>query len=99
MLLYTPMQIRILLLNKVTGLCDSWPVDPPGLHFELSGLYFERPRLCYEPLKLLNFACNVDPDPAFLSNADQDQGSASQNSADPDPQPCYIYNLHSLNLA
>ncbi len=35
------------------------------------------PRLCFDPLKLLNFALHVDPDPAF------------HFYADPDPQPCF----------
>ncbi len=61
-------------------------------------LHCERPRLLFEPLKLLSFDfietpdpafyCNVDPDPAFYSNADPDP--ASQNNGDPDPQPCHI---------
>ncbi len=33
------------------------------------------PRLYFEPLKLLNFNSNTDPDPAFNSNADPDTGS------------------------
>jgi hypothetical protein len=46
------------------------------------------PWLHFEPLKLLNFYFNADldsdPDPTFHSNVDL----ASQNKADPDPQPC-----------
>jgi hypothetical protein len=42
------------------------------------------PRLYFEPLKLLNFHFNADPDPAFYSNANPDP--ASKNNADPDPQ-------------
>ncbi len=39
------------------------------------------PRLCIEPLKLLNFDFNAtaDPDPAFHSNA----GPASKNNVEP----------------
>jgi hypothetical protein len=45
----------------------------------------ELSRLHFEPLKLLNFDFNWDPDPAFYSNVDLDP--ASQINADPDPQP------------
>ncbi len=45
----------------------------------LSGLHCERPRLYFEPLKLLNFDFNSDP-------ADPDP--ASKNNVDPDPQSC-----------
>jgi hypothetical protein len=38
-------------------------------------------------LKLLNFECNADPNPAFHSNADPDPDLACKNNADPDPQP------------
>ncbi len=48
------------------------------------------PGLRVEPLELLNFDFNGDPDldPAFHSKADPDP--ASQNKADPDPQPWLI---------
>ncbi len=64
--------------------------DPdPGFHFNadpafqlntdtdpaLLGLHCERPRLYFEPKKLLNSDLNVDPDPA------------SKVNSDPDPQP------------
>jgi hypothetical protein len=54
-------------------------VLPPWLHFE--------------PLKLLNFEFNTDPDvdPTFHSHADADMSPASQNNAGPDP-------LHWMNL-
>jgi hypothetical protein len=39
------------------------------------------PLLHFEPLKLLNFDSNADPDPAFYSNADPDP--ASRSNADP----------------
>jgi hypothetical protein len=67
-----------MLLIKVKGFCDHWSIDPPGLHFE-----HPQPssRLCFEPLKPLNFYFNADPDPAFHSNADPDP--ASKNYADP----------------
>jgi hypothetical protein len=38
----------------------------------------------FEPLKLLNFDFNADPESAFISNADP----ISPNNADLDPQPC-----------
>ncbi len=34
--LFTSMQIRILLLIKVIGICDHCSIHPPGLHFELT---------------------------------------------------------------
>jgi hypothetical protein len=75
--LFTLMQIRIQLLFRIMGICDHWSVDPPGLHFEPSGLHCERPRLYFEPL---NFDFNADPDPAFHSFADPDP--ATKNNAD-----------------
>ncbi len=36
------MQIRILLLFKVTGICDHWLIDPIGPHFEPPGFHCER---------------------------------------------------------
>jgi hypothetical protein len=71
-------RIRILLLIKliVIGICDHRSIDPPELNCQL-------PRLYFEPLKLLNFYFNADPDPifpAFHSNADPDP--ASNNNAD-----------------
>jgi len=44
------------------------------------------PRLHCEPLKLLSFAVNAEPDQDFDSNADP--VPASQNNADTDRQPC-----------
>jgi hypothetical protein len=37
----------------------------------------------FEPLQLLNFDFNSNPDPAFNSNADPDPNS--KNNADPEP--------------
>ncbi len=34
-------------------------------------------RLYFEPIKLLNFNSNADPDPAFNSNANPDAGSSN----------------------
>ncbi len=59
------MWIRILLLIKVMWICDHWSTDHPGLQ--------ERPRLLrlfFEPLKLMKFDLNADPDPASKNNAD-----------------------------
>jgi hypothetical protein len=54
---------------------------------------YDPPRLYFEPLKLLNFVINADPDPAihcivdpdtaFRSNADPD--SAFHSNSEPDP--------------
>ncbi len=62
--------IRIKLLFKVME-----------IHFEPPSLHFDGPsRLYFEPLKLLNFDSNRDPDPAFHSNSNPD--TASKNNAD-----------------
>ncbi len=45
------------------------------LDLALLGLHCERPRLYFEPLKLLNCDLNVDPDPA--SKIDCGSGSAT----------------------
>ncbi len=68
------------------GLCDHWSIDHPGLHFEppAPGLLCERPRLYFEPRKLLNSDFNSDLDPALHSNADPDP--AFKINAYPDPQ-------------
>jgi hypothetical protein len=57
----------------------------PWLHWER--LRASMALLC-EPLQLLNFDCNPDPDTAFHSNADPYPESASQNNAD--PRPCFF---------
>jgi hypothetical protein len=75
LLLIKVMQIRlrILLLIKVTQICDHWLTDPPRLHFDLLRLDCEhrRPSI-FEPLQLLKFNCDADPDPDFHSEADLD---------------------------
>ncbi len=43
--------------------------------------------LYFEPIKLLNFDVNADPDPALHSNSDSDPDS--KINADPDPQPWF----------
>ncbi len=57
-----------------------WSINLPGFHFEPPGLYCERPRprLPFEPLKLMNFDFNADPDPAFHSSPDPDLDPASK---------------------
>jgi hypothetical protein len=52
--LFTLMRLRfrIQVLFKMMGIHDDWSLDPPGLHFEPSGLHCERPRLYFEPLIL-----------------------------------------------
>ena len=64
-------------------ICDHWPTDPQGLHFEPPRLHFKHPRLHFEPRKLLYFDINEGPGPdqALQSNADPDL--ASKNNADP----------------
>jgi hypothetical protein len=90
--LFNLMRIRIRILVKVMLICGHWSTDLPGLHFEPIRRHCKRPRpstaTFLEPLNLLNFAFNADPDLdlAFHSNADPD--SASKNNADPDPQCC-----------
>ncbi len=44
------------------------------------------PRLYVEPLKLMNFDFNADPDPAFHSSADPDPASKTIADLDPDPE-------------
>jgi hypothetical protein len=67
--------MRIRILIKVMRI-----IDPPGLYFKPPSPYCERPRLHFEPLKLLNFDFN--PAPAFRPNADPDP--ASKINSDPD---------------
>jgi hypothetical protein len=86
---FTVIWIRIQLLFEVMGICDHWSIDPQGLQFEPPGLHCERLRLYFEPLKILNFDCNADPDPAFYSNADPDPASEIMRILpDPDPLHC-----------
>jgi hypothetical protein len=47
--IFTSMQIQILLLIKVTRICDHGPAEPPGFHFEPPRLNCERSRLYFEP--------------------------------------------------
>jgi hypothetical protein len=70
--LFTFMLIRILILIKVTRICDHWSTDPPRLHFEHLRLHGERPQPSLTPfcastaLKILTY--DADPDPAFHNN-------------------------------
>jgi hypothetical protein len=101
--LFTIMQIRIyiLLLLKVTLICDHW--YSPGLHFEPPRDYASSvsihgpPQQQFEHLKLLNFDSNADPnsDQDFHCNADADP--VSLNNADPDPQPCSDRSIATLS--
>jgi hypothetical protein len=62
------MRIRIQLLLKVIGICDHWSIEPLGLYLSLQESIVSvhsPPRLCFEPLKLLNFDSNAYPDLAF----------------------------------
>ncbi len=49
-----------LFLIKVMQICDHWSTDPEGLHFKHPPIYCGRPRLYFEPVKLLNFDLNAD---------------------------------------
>jgi hypothetical protein len=63
------------------------PFEPPGR----PGLYCERPRLYFEPLQLLNFDFNADPDPSF--HFECGSGYSFQKMrilGDPNSQPCFI---------
>jgi hypothetical protein len=63
--------------------------DLPRLCFESPHLHCERPQLRFES-EPLNFDINASPDQdlAFHSNGDPDpEDPASQNVADPNPQP------------
>jgi hypothetical protein len=84
-LLFTLIGIQILLI-KVMGICDYCSLDLLWLYLEPPGLHYKRPRLYFEPLKLLNFD-SADPDPGFHSNADPDL--VSENNADPEGQPYF----------
>jgi hypothetical protein len=86
----TLMRIRIFFLIKVMQSATPGLQILPGsilsLHASILSVQ-DSPRLLFQPLKLLNFDFNVDPDPAFHSNSDSD--AASKNNADPDPQACF----------
>jgi hypothetical protein len=59
--------------------------EPPGLHCDCPGLYFE-------PLNLLSFDVNADPDPAFYSYADQDPASKKMRIRIPNHNLYYLFN-------
>jgi hypothetical protein len=74
---------RIRILIKGMRICDHWSIDHLGLHLSLhaSIVSVHDPRcLRFEPLKLLKFDWNADPDPSFHFNADPD----FHFTADPD---------------
>jgi hypothetical protein len=57
------MQIWILLLIKLMGICDYWSVDPPGPHLSLQASIVSihgTPRLCFKHLNLLYFDFNAN---------------------------------------
>jgi hypothetical protein len=64
-------RIRIMLLIKKMLICDHRPKGPFGPPRQMLNAHGP-PRLHFEPLKLLNFDFNADPDPAFKNNADPD---------------------------
>jgi hypothetical protein len=84
-------RIRVLLLIKVMPICDHWSTDPTRLHFDPRRLKCGRPRLHFEPLKLMGFDFYADPDPDPALHSNTDPAEASQNNADPDPQPYYAH--------
>jgi hypothetical protein len=59
------MRIRILLLIKVMQICNHWSLDPQGsilsIHASIVSVHGS-PRLHFEPLKLLNFDVNANPE-------------------------------------
>jgi hypothetical protein len=64
--LFTLMRILIVIRIKLLFIVTEIHFEPPSLHFD------GPLRLYFEPLKLLNFDINRDPDPAFHSNANPD---------------------------
>jgi hypothetical protein len=65
-LLFTLVQIRILLLIKVIGICEHWSIGPPGLHCEhpqpvtaLSFLNFTLMRIGIQLFTLLGMRIRV----------------------------------------
>ncbi len=95
--LFTLMRIRSLLLTKVMRICDHW-VNRPST----TPLWASTPPLWastalhFEPLKILNFDINADPDPALQYNADLGTDPASKNNADPDKDAAYqIIRIHN----
>ncbi len=38
----------------------------------------------------LEFIADLDPDPAFHSNADSDPAFKNNSDSDPDPKPCHV---------
>jgi hypothetical protein len=72
------------------GICGPLLYRPPGLgsililQASIVSVH-DPPRLCFEPLDLLNFDFNADPDPdpAFHSKADPDSDPTSKYNAEP----------------
>ncbi len=70
--------IQILLLVKVMKSATTGLQTLQGSSLSLQASIVS---VDFEPLKPLNFDCNADPDPAFLSNGDPDPVPAFQNNA------------------
>jgi hypothetical protein len=71
-------RIKILLLVKVMKSATTGLQTLQGSSVSLQASIVS---VDFEPLKPLNFDCNADPDPAFLSNGDPDPDPAFQNNA------------------
>jgi hypothetical protein len=89
----------------MVGICDLLSTDHLLLHFEPPRLHYERSRLCFQPLKLLNFDlnANLDPDPAFHSNVDPDHPhplprQIRNPGKRPQTQECTLSYKDTLNL-
>jgi hypothetical protein len=90
--LFTEMRIRILLLIKMLRICCYWFFRPLmgsilSLQASIVSVYGP-PRLCFEPLKLLNCDFDADPpDPIFAIMRIRIQLPTNNTDPDPDPQP------------
>jgi hypothetical protein len=65
-------RIRITLMRTRIQLFTLMRTRIYRLHFEPPGFRCEHSPLCGEPLMLLNFEFNADPDPASKTNPDPD---------------------------
>jgi hypothetical protein len=79
-----PVRIQIVLLPliKEMRIFDHWSTDPPGPIISLQASIvsvYGLPRLYFQPLGLVNFDFNADPDPGPVSyiNADPYDGPGS----------------------
>jgi hypothetical protein len=87
---FTAMRIRILLHIQVLRIINHVSIDPTGLNLSLQTSILSV-HGSIEPLKLINFDCNADPDPVH-SNADPNL--ASKNNAD----RCGLVEFETLRL-